>query len=71
MSERGRYKFTVKESAKGTPWIAAEPMGPEPEVLCEGILGFDLREGATLDEAREIAHFLNDHVAWVSYTKIE
>jgi hypothetical protein len=46
----GRYRFTVKETADGTPWLAAEPAGEKIEGLY-GLLGFKLEKGTTLEEA--------------------
>ena len=67
MTETDRCVFTVKESGAGTPFLAAEP--------CEGMallkigdLTFHLREGATYEEAQEIASYLNDSIESLAYT---
>jgi hypothetical protein len=46
MTERGEFRFTVKESQDGKPWIAFEPAGRKLTSL-KGLLGFDLKDGAT------------------------
>jgi hypothetical protein len=33
-----------------------------------GLLGLDLREGTTLAHAKEIAHYLNTHVRFLTLT---
>jgi hypothetical protein len=65
-SERGEFRFTVKESHDGKPWIAFEPAGRE--LISKGLLGFDLKEGKTLDGAREVADYLNHHIRMLSLT---
>ena len=63
MTERGEYRFTVKEYASGAPFIAAEPAG---DTLSIGQLGFDLTPGTSYDKAREIARYMNDHIEYVT-----
>lgn len=67
MTERGEFRFTVKESHDGRPWIAFEPAGRKITGL-NGMLGFDLKDGATLDAARGIARYLNENVRTLSLT---
>jgi hypothetical protein len=56
-TRRGQYRFTVRESAEGTPWLVAEPAaGAGLEV---GNIGFSLRPSATLEDAHEVAEFMN------------
>lgn len=70
MTERSRYAFTVKEFADGTPWIACEPLHSNIEHLKNGILGFDLPEGTSYEEATQIANYMSEHIAQVTYTPL-
>jgi hypothetical protein len=57
MTDRAVFDFRAKEFASGTPYIhAAWLSGPE---ILDGTLGFDLVKGTTLDQAKEIAAYLN------------
>jgi hypothetical protein len=66
-TERGHYRFTVKESAKGF-FLAAEPAGDTLQGLY-GLLGFDLEEGTTLEEAMRIADLMNNRITSLTLTK--
>jgi hypothetical protein len=65
MSERGEFRFTVKEYHDGTPWIAFEPAGSRLTSV-KGLLGFDLEDGATFNDAKDIARYMNDHIGALS-----
>jgi hypothetical protein len=69
MTERGDFRFTVKESADGTPWIAAEPSGKLLPAI-PGQLGFELKAGTNYEEAKSVAAFLNTHIAAITHTTI-
>ena len=69
MTERGEFRFAVKEGADGRPWIAAEPAGTSL-VSIPGQLGFALRPGSTYDDAKTVASLLNRHVAGITHTEI-
>jgi hypothetical protein len=69
MTERGDFKFTVKESSDGTPWIAAEP-SEKLLAAIPGQLGFELKAGTSYEEAKSVAAFLNTHVAAITHTTI-
>lgn len=68
MTERNEYHFAVKEFNDGTPWIAFEPLQGNLAILKGGMLGFDLREGTTLEEAHQLASLLHEKVNGVSFT---
>jgi hypothetical protein len=61
--QRGQYRYVVKETADGTPLIVGEPFGtPLSIVGTKGDdlgVGFTLRPGMTIEEAREIAKCVN------------
>jgi hypothetical protein len=69
MTERGSYKFTVKETADGTPWIAAEPAGGTLASF-PGSLGFELRPGTSYDFAKTLAGYLNTHIVGITHTQV-
>ena len=68
---RGEYVFTVKEFADGVPWIMLEQSGNGLDILDHGILGFDLKEGTSLQEAEVLAGLLRQSISGVSYTKLK
>lgn len=71
MTERAEHTFTVKEFEDGTPWVALElHKAPELPILERGFLGFDLRPGTTLEQARELANHLNKLVSTTNYTAV-
>ncbi len=63
MADSAAYKFTVKESADGEPWIAAEPMQGEIAALRGSNLAFDLRPGASIEDASRVASLMNSAVS--------
>lgn len=67
MHQTSVFKFMVKESGAGVPWIALEPADENLPVLGEGNLGFDLVDGASLADAEEVARVLNRHIKQLSY----
>jgi hypothetical protein len=64
----GRYRFAIKETERGTFWLAAEPAGETIEGLY-GLLGFELEEGTTLEEARRFAKLMNERITSLTLTK--
>lgn len=67
MRQTCKFAFVVKESGAGVPWIALEPAGENLPVMGDGNLGIDLIDGATIDDARDVARVLNRHVRQLSY----
>ena len=64
---RGEYRFTVRETAGGVPWLAAEPTG-ERDPWFDGVLGFELRPNSTRKEAEGLAQVLNGYVVAIGLT---
>ena len=62
MTERGYYRFTVKEGTHSHFWIAAEPAGVTIKSLDDCVLGFDLGPQASHGHAVIVADFLNQNV---------
>jgi hypothetical protein len=55
------FIFVVKEYHDGRPWIAFEP-GSQGLTSIKGSLGFDLKDGTTLEQAHEVARLLRQHI---------
>lgn len=70
-SEHGEFKFTVKEFADGTPYLAAEPMRSAMTLFDEAQMFFQLRPGTDIEEAHRIAKYLNQHISTVGITLFE
>ena len=53
------------------PFISAEYRGlsGDEDALEGNLLGFDLREGTSMEEAKRIANFLNDNLESISITR--
>jgi hypothetical protein len=69
---RADYLFKVSEYADGTPWIFLElRREPNLPVLGDGFLGMGLRPGTSLEEAKRIAHFLNENITHMSATTFQ
>ena len=64
---RGEYRFTVRESAGGVPWLAAEPKGDRNPWL-NSVLGFELRPETTREEAENLAQVLNGYIVAIGLT---
>jgi hypothetical protein len=69
-TERGNYRFSVKETAHGTFFLAAEPAGDAIKGLY-GLLGFHLQEGTTFEEALRFADLMNNKITSLTLTKSE
>jgi hypothetical protein len=67
-TERARYVFAVKEFGDGTPWIMLERSGNGLDVLGNGFIGLELKDGTTLKQAEALAETLRRNVSAVSYT---
>jgi hypothetical protein len=68
-TERATYVFAVKERADATPWIMLECSGKGLDVLGNGFIGLDLKEGTTLQEAETLAATLRQNITTVPYTR--
>jgi hypothetical protein len=67
-TERGQYRFVVKDKEGDERFIAAEPAGDVIQKISGDLLAFDLHPGATYQEAELIAEMLNRHVVSISLT---
>ena len=69
-TQRGRFRFRVAEYADGTPWIMTDPLWPQDrlKILGQGFVGFDLKPGTSYEQAEKIAHFMNEHIEYITAT---
>ncbi len=67
--ERGKYRFAVNETTFGTFCITAYLVG-DTILSLDGMLGFDLAENTTQQEALRIADDMNKHIKAVTLTKL-
>ncbi|MDP4026315.1 hypothetical protein Q8W71_27200 [Methylobacterium sp. NEAU 140] len=70
-TERGRYRFAVKEDAEGVPSLALEPIDDGIAAFGDAYLCIELRPGVSYDHARQIADTLNATAAGLSATFFE
>lgn len=66
MPDSAEFLFVVKMRDDGALRVALQPKGEGLEELT-GELGFDLYRGTTLEEAKQLARFLNSNIKSVSY----
>ena len=65
-TERGQYRFVVKDTEGDRCFIVAEPAGSEIEKIRGDVLALDLHPGATRQEAELLVEMLNRHIASIS-----
>ena len=66
MTKRAKPVFTVKEYSDGKPWLAIEYATSDQDFPLS--FGLDLKVGTTYNQAKEIAHYLNEHVTDFTFT---
>lgn len=70
-TERGHYSFRVAEYADGTPWIMTDPLWETDRLKIlgkHGFIGFDLKQGTTYEQARQVAEYLDNHIDSITCT---
>ena len=55
------FLFVVRLHEHGTPWLALQPKHEGLDEL-KGELGLDLYRGTSLEEAKQLARFLNSNI---------
>lgn len=60
------FLFVVKRREDASPFIALEPKGDGFEDIA-GSIGLDLYRGTSLEEAKQLARFLNSNIKSVNY----
>jgi hypothetical protein len=70
ITQRATYNFTVKVYPSGQLYIACDPLDGNLAIAADGVFGFDLAEGMTIERATEIAKFLNENLRCMTYTTL-
>lgn len=70
MTDRGKFLFRVAEYSGGVPWIMTDPFHTKDRlpILKGGFIGFDLKPGTTIEQAEQVARYLNDHIESITTT---
>ena len=68
--ENAEFLFVVRLREDGAPWVLLQPKH-EGFVTLKGEIGLDLYRGTSLEEAKQLARFLNSNIKSVSYTDRE
>ncbi len=66
MKKSAEYLFAVRLREDGAPWVALQPKHEGIEDL-KGSIGLDLYRGTSLEEAKQLARFLNSNIKAISY----
>ncbi len=64
------FVFVVRLKEDGAPFVALQAKGAGLEGV-KGELGLELYRGTSLEEAKQLARFLNSNIKAVSYRKTE
>ena len=64
--ESAEFLFAVRLREDGAPWVALQPKH-EGFATFKGEIGLDLYRGTSLEEAKQLARFLNSNIKSVSY----
>jgi hypothetical protein len=59
------FLFVVRLREDGAPWLAMQPKHEGFEVM-NGEIGLDLYRGTSLEEAKQLARFLNSNIKSVN-----
>jgi hypothetical protein len=65
-TERAEIFFKAQSYVSGAPWISAEWLSATK--IFDGTLGFDLVDGTTGEQAKEIADYMSKHIKSLSLT---
>ena len=68
MKKSAEYLFAVRLREDGMPWVALQPKYEGIEDL-KGEIGLDLYRGTSLEEAKQLARFLNSNIKAISYDR--
>jgi len=68
MSEKSaEYLFVVRIREDGSPWVALQPKQEGLDDL-KGEIGLELYRGTSLEDAKQLARFLNSNIKAVIYS---
>lgn len=68
MSPDQKHRCTVQFQADGAPYLAFEPSTGEPSSYSNSLFTLDLRPGASVEDARQLAAQINALLWGVSST---
>jgi hypothetical protein len=60
------FVFVVRKREDDTPWIALQPKAEGFDDV-KGEIGLDLYRGTSLEEAKQLARFLNNNIKAVRF----
>jgi hypothetical protein len=63
--ENAEFLFVVRLHEDGAPWVLLQPKH-EGFVTLKVVIGLDLYRGTSLEEAKQLARFLNSNIKSVS-----
>jgi hypothetical protein len=66
MARSAEFLFVVRKREDDTPWIALQPKHAGFEEIT-GEFGLDLYRGTSLEEAKQLARFLNGNIKSINY----
>ena len=69
MRKSSESLFVVRRYEDDTPWIAIQPL--EGLQNAAGGIGLDLYRGTSLEEAKQLARFLNSNIKSVNFRCVE
>jgi hypothetical protein len=72
MHDNANYAFVVKEHGGPgfEPYIACEPRNQQLAIVGDGMIGFELRKGTSLEKAKEIANFMSNNISSVFFDSL-
>jgi hypothetical protein len=62
------FLFVVRKREDDSPWIALQPKREGDEDI-KGEIGLDLYRGTSLNEAKQLARFLNSNIKSVNFDR--
>jgi hypothetical protein len=75
---RGQFRCVAKLGAERpfplvepVPFLALEPMGEEPPITKERLLSIELKAGTTYEQAKALAHHLDQYMVGLAITRPE
>jgi hypothetical protein len=70
-TERTRCTFSVSEHDGIDPWIMIETRDPGLKILGNGLIGLEMREDISFENAAKLAELLRERVVRISYTSFK
>ena len=67
--ENAEFLFVARLRENGAPWVVLQPKH-EGLTTLKGEIGLDLYRGTSLEEAKQLARFLNSNIKSISYAAV-